>query len=254
MGVSEYIRKLKQEDCPQSSDKSLVDLRQADEYHWVTYLRDALADAERQGMVELLKQALPIAKQIQECRDSNLKLAEKALDLETPSEEAKKMVGDMHTVEPSLLWPKIAEKPTAVGKDKKSDVPLDPKAITKKSDGDLALEAGGVAEQIYKQAVNSIEHMIDSTDDPFLQKRYREEAVKMAMDLAKQAFEINKQDKSIQNQWQKLEELTKQMNSQRWKDFAFTVSVFALQQGPRAATEGVKKFMDEIMKILTKAI
>jgi hypothetical protein len=96
--------------------------------------------------------------------------------------------------------------------------------------------------------------MIGSTDDPFLQQRYREAAVKMAMDLAKQAFEINKQDKSIQNQWQKLEELTKQMNSQRWKDYWFTLAVFAFQQGPRAGAEGVKKFMDEIMKILTKAI
>src|SRR5205807_2792634 len=152
MGVSEYIRKLKQVDCPPSSDKSLAGLRQADEYHRVTYLRDALAEADREGMVELLKQALPLAKQTRECIDSNSKLAEKALDLETPSEEAKKIVDDMHTVEPSLLWPKIGEKPAAVGKDGKTKAmpagKLDPKAIMNKSDEELALEAGGVAEKI----------------------------------------------------------------------------------------------------------
>jgi len=258
IGASEYMRKLKQVDCPPSSDKSLAGLRQADEYHRVTYLRDALAEAEREGMVELLKQALPLAKQTREGIDSNSKRAEKALDLETPSEEAKKIVDDMHTVEPSLLWPKIGEKPAAVGKDGKTKAmpagKLDPKAIMNKSDEELALEAGGVAEKIYKHAVDSIERLIGSTDDPFLQKRYRDDAVKMAMDLAKQALEINKQDKSIQNQWQKLEELTKHMNSQRWKDFCFTMAVFTFQQGPRTGAEGVKKFMDEIMKILTKAV
>src|SRR5205807_6388243 len=73
IGASEYMRKLKQVDCPPSSDKSLAGLRQADEYHRVTYLRDALAEAEREGMVELLKQALPLAKQTREGIDSNSK-------------------------------------------------------------------------------------------------------------------------------------------------------------------------------------
>ena len=179
IGASEYMRKLKQVDCPPSSDKSLAGLRQADEYHRVTYLRDALAEADREGMVELLKQALPLAKQTRECIDSNSKLAEKALDLETPSEEAKKIVDDMHTVEPYLLWPEIGEKPAEVGEDgitkavrdtvvrawEKSlrrlkrwfkDDTFNPKAIINKSDEELALEAGRVAATIYDHAVDSV--------------------------------------------------------------------------------------------------
>ena len=82
----------------------------------------------------------------------------------------------------------------------------------------MAQEAGERAEQIYKHAIDAVDRLIESTDDPVLQKRYREEAVKMAMDMAKQAFEINKQDKAIQDQWQKLEVYIKEMNAQRWKD------------------------------------
>jgi hypothetical protein len=254
IGASEYIRKLKQVDHPLPSDKSLAGLRQADEYHWVTYLREALAEADREGMVELLKQALPLAKQTQECRYSNLKRAEKALDLETPSEEAKKIVDDMHTVEPSLLWPKIGEKPAAVGKDKKSDGKFDPKAITKKSDSELAQEAGEVAEKIYKHAVNAIERLIASITDPGEQQKFREKVAELTMDLAKREFEINNQDKSIQNQWQKLEVYIKVMNKQRWKDLWKELMLLWLKTSVESGSKGVQSFMSELEKIVTKAV
>ena len=52
IGASDYIRNLKQVDCPPTPDDSLASLRQADEYHWVTYLRSALAKASAEDLAE----------------------------------------------------------------------------------------------------------------------------------------------------------------------------------------------------------
>ncbi|HEY4035588.1 MAG TPA: hypothetical protein VGL94_16645 [Ktedonobacteraceae bacterium] len=249
MGASEHIRNLKQVDRPSTSD-SLADLRQADEYHWVTYLHQALTEANTEGMAELLQQALPVAKWMQESRYSNLKLAERALDPETPSEEANRMVDDMQTVK---LWPNVDEKPT-VAKDQKPDGKIDPKAITKKSDGELALDAGNTSKQIYKQAFDAIEHLINSTENPVLQRRYREKATEMVMDLAKQSFQINKQDRDIQNQWQKLEEYVKTMDSQRWKDLWKEMWMIWLKTSVESGSKGVQTFMSEFLKIVGKSI
>ncbi|HEY4035402.1 MAG TPA: hypothetical protein VGL94_15700 [Ktedonobacteraceae bacterium] len=254
VGVIECIRRLKQVDRPPISDKSLASLRQDDEYHWVTFLRDALTEADKEGMAELLRRDLFVANERRESNYSHfLKFAERALDLETSSEQVEKILDDMQTPRTPMPWPEVDQKPT-VSKDQKPDSKFDPKAITKKSDGELALEAGKSAEQIYKSAVDAIDNLIESTTDFALQGRYRAEAVKMAMELAKQSFQIHKQDKEIQNQWQKLEVYIKEVNTQRWKDFYFTLAIFAFQQGPRTGADGVKKFMDEILKIVGKSI
>ena len=137
----------------------------------MTYLRDALAEANTEGMAELLQQALPVAKWMQEFRYSNLKLAEKALDLETPSEEANKMVDDMQTVKIPQLWPEVDEKPT-VGKDQKLDGKIDPKAITKKSDSELAQDAGRLQNKSISKLLIQLNSFIDSTNDPALQKSF----------------------------------------------------------------------------------
>src|SRR5436305_11726872 len=110
----------------------------------------------------------------------------------------------------------------------------------KKTPAELAQEASDIAEQIYKRATDSIERLINSTDDPALQKKYREAAVQMAMDLAKQAFRINEQDKAIQNQWHKLEELVKVMDSQRWKDLWKELMLLWLKASVESGSKGVK--------------
>jgi len=257
IGASEYIQNLKQVDCPPISDDSLAGLRQADEYHWVTYLRSGLAEASAEGMAEVLEKSLPLAQWMQKSRYGNLKRAEMSLDLETTSEEANKIVDDMDIVATPLPWSEIDEKPT-VGKDGKTKVmpdgKLDPKAIMNKSDEELALDAGGIAEKVYKNAIDTVDRLIASTDDPVLQKRYREAAANWVTDLAKQTFEINKQDKAIQNQWQKLEELVKVMDSQRWKDLWRELFLLWLKSSVEGGSKGVQKFMAEFEKIVAKAI
>jgi hypothetical protein len=250
LGASDYIRNLKQVDCPPTSDDSLAGLRQADEYHWVTYLRSGLAEASAESLAEALEKSISAALWMQGSRYGNLKLAEQALNLETTSDEAKRFTDNIDIVATPVPLSETEEK-TKVGIDKNK---LDPKAIKQKSDKELAQDASEKAEQIYQHAVDSIDRLINSIDDPALQKRYREEAVKMAMDMAKQAFEINKQDKSIQNQWQKLEELVKVMDSQRWKDLWKDLFLLWLKSSVESGSKGVKDFLSEFEKIAMKAI
>ncbi|HEY4032927.1 MAG TPA: hypothetical protein VGL94_03070 [Ktedonobacteraceae bacterium] len=253
-GASEYIRKLKQVDCPLPSDNGLASKRQNDEYHWVTYLRDALSEAERQGIPELLEGALPAAKWMQEFRFSNLELAEKALYLDTSSDNAKKLLDDIHIIENPLSWsePKTEEKAKVdTSKDKN---PFDSKEIIKKSDGELAQAAVEVAGDQYQQVINRMESLLASVTDPALQKKYREAALQMTSEYYKNEQEIFKLAFAKRERLEALE-LWDEKQKEWWKrDLVEKLALMWIQQGINAANKGLRDAEGEFVKLLKKVL
>jgi hypothetical protein len=258
--VGNFILKLKQVEKPEDPNKDLASLRQADEYYWVKSLHDALAEASKPEIrsSEPLKQALSVAKWMQECRHSNLDLAQKALDPLTSSEEAKKLLESMHDFEIPSLESNGDQK--SADKDGKNlfDGNLDLKSyieeVKNKSQDQLSGDASKYTEKMLDAATQKIEELIESTSDPRLQNRYREDAVKLVKSMVGQQSKLFQQDKNIQNQWKKLEEYTNQMNAQRWKDAYVMYFTLWLQNGVNFSSRGAQTFMNEFVKMITKAI
>jgi hypothetical protein len=258
--VGNFILKLKQVEYPEDPNKDLASLRQADEYYWVKSLHDALAEASKPEIrsPEPLKQALSVAKWMQECRHSNLDLAQKALDPLTSSEEAKKLLESMHDFEIPSLESNGDQK--SADKDGKNlfDGNLDLKSyiqeVKNKSQDQLSGDASKYTEKMLDAATQKIEELIESTSDPRLQNRYREDAVKLVKSMVGQQSKLFQQDKNIQNQWKKLEEYTNQMNAQRWKDAYVLYFTLWLKNGVDFGSRGAQIFMNEFVKMITKAI
>jgi pantothenate synthetase len=260
--VGNYILKLKQVEYPEDPNKDLASLRQADEYHWVKSLRDALAQASKPEIrsPEPLKQALSVAKWMQECRNSNLELAQKALDPLTTSEEAKKLLESMHDIEIPSLESKGDQKSANADEagrklfDEKIDFEKLIDEIKSKSQDQLLDDSEKHTKRILNHVTQEVEGLIESTSDPRLQNRYREDAVKLVRYMTDIQAKIFQQDKNIQNQWQKLGEFTKQMNSQRWKDAYVQYFTLWIKNSVDGASRGADTFLKEFMRLAKKAV
>ncbi|HEY4036932.1 MAG TPA: hypothetical protein VGL94_23485 [Ktedonobacteraceae bacterium] len=255
IGASDYIRNLKPGNRPLiTEDSSIRDLRQADEYAWTTYLLNGLAEANAEHLPEVLQKSIPVALWMQRSRYGNLNLAEQALDLETTSDEAKWFIEDIDIVETPLPWSEPETDQKAKVDTTKDKNQFDPKTRTNKSEAELAQEAGRAVEQVYKYAVDATERIIDSIDDPVMQKRCREEVVKLISESSKSQMEVYKLLYAKQEKLEMLKLWDEKEKEWFYRDLGEKLALLWIQQGINGTNKGLKDAQDAFGKLIKQLL
>ena len=234
--------------------------RQAYEFEWVSYLQGAVHRASAVGgdAEDIIGRALGDVRMRHNARLRNFNRYDIALKPQTMSEEEDRLMDDVQLAGPP---PRVESLKTRrkrleeeIKKKEEEESKFDPKELVKKSQRELADDAGDAVKKLSLEARDFIFSYIDGIDDKVLRKELKAKAYDLIKEETQRRYDFFKLQFQKQDKWQSYYQQLKDADKRFWRGFWRDWFFIYLQAELKAGNAFADKLTDNVMKLLMGAL